>query len=466
MLLDNFEAWEYANVLNTLKEAFEKDLKSLLGNFPNLTNIDTSKLSGKVKERIVMVQKFLATDDGKVFMSAMLIGNGFIAGQKMPDVIHIIAADNYLGGLSKNVANGIKFLDVMSMSIRSSDINRQYISLEEFKELIGDADGRMVYFGLLYQELKKANLNISDAQLEIMLKGDNCITFASELIEESKSINNAFKALAAARKAGEKELDAYYAAIFESGNQFFKITTNIVKISPSLKFSAKVQQAITYSSATLEVAHDIAIKNYSAVIVGTLGILNKFKSTDFKDFMEFFVKYGSFAANVVQAKNAEEAEAAIEAVALPVGSYIVKQKSAWNLAVNAYVGYGFDVKYAQGIYAPLGISSSWGIGRKGGAFTLFASVIDVGSLVSYRLTKGNTDTLKQEVRLESIFSPSAQAFYVFPGLPIAVGAGWKRTPKLFYRKTGFESVEKAKNVFNVAILLDIPIVNLNNRPRR
>jgi hypothetical protein len=177
-------------------------------------------------------------------------------------------------------------------------------------------------------------------------------------------------------------------------------------------------------------------------------------------------------ASVVKAESGEDVQNALEAAALPAGSYSVKQKSVFNLSVNGYIGYAWDYNkavfknlYARGVYAPVGISASTGTTKKHGiSFTGFLSLIDVGSVATYRLNNGTTENLKQEVRLESIFSPSAQMFFELGGYPFAVGGGWRKTPKLFYSNNSNFTVVPPKNVFNFSVLIDIPFFTILNHP--
>jgi hypothetical protein len=186
---------------------------------------------------------------------------------------------------------------------------------------------------------------------------------------------------------------------------------------------------------------------------------------------EVLIKYLSFAANLASATNSDEVKEAINAVALPPGSYSIKQKSSFNISVNGYVGYTWDFRkgkvYANGIYAPIGFSVSTGLSRKlGGAVSVFASIIDVGAIVTYRIKNGETEELKQEIRLESIVSPSAQLLFAIPRTPIAIGPGWRRTPKLFYKDDTDFTVVKPKDVFNLSVLIDIPLFTIKNNPYR
>lgn len=184
------------------------------------------------------------------------------------------------------------------------------------------------------------------------------------------------------------------------------------------------------------------------------------------------MKYFAFASNLASASNSDEIEQALESVALPSGSYSVKQKSAWNISLNGYIGYAWDLDVKniknldlRGICAPLGFSFSKGLGKKnGGALTIYTSIIDVGGLASDRLVNSMTDTLKQVVTLESIFSPSVQIIFEVPRTPITICAGIRSTPKLSFSNGNQLVVIPSQNVFNVSILIDIPFFTLYNRP--
>lgn len=64
--------------------------------------------------------------------------------------------------------------------------------------------------------------------------------------------------------------------------------------------------------------------------------INNSKTSD--DFIKKFSKYGTFAANIANAKNSDDIENAIEAIALPSGSSQIKRQSAFNIDLNAYLG--------------------------------------------------------------------------------------------------------------------------------
>jgi len=503
-LMKDFDAWDYANVLNTLKEAFDKDLQQLLVDIPKLSRLivydsetdklkaDTPKVAPAVAKRVHAIRNFLLTDQGRILMSVMQIGNGIVIGEKIPDIIHTIADTSYLGNV-KSAGTAIKFVDIISYSLRNQTKGKNYVSKAGLDSLLNDPVSLNIYLGLLYQQMANENIKFSSLttnnDLDTILISKGFRTYVDSVALEGNEVNTAIDDLASAKKNGQKDLSTYWSEVFESTNQLLATATNLSVINSNLKFPPQVKTIIQYSSTTLSLVNDITIRNYSAAVLDiTLLIPKESNGSDSSTFKKYFLKYGSFAANLVQAKSADDAENAIESVALPVGSYTIKQQSHFNISLNGYVGYAFDINdhfkklYAQGIYAPLGFSFSMGTKCFFSNVTAFISPVDLGNLVSYQLSNPTTATTSSstgstsqtsttstgspEIKLSNIFSPSAQLFFGIKGTPFAFGAGWRRTPTLHYSGGTNYSTVGAKEVFTANILIDIPIFTLLNTPYR
>jgi hypothetical protein len=108
VVVDNFNSWEYANLLNTLKEAFDKDIKELLSNFIKLRSLapaNCPKMAKNNKElctnciaRMNSVSGFFKTNGGLFILSAAQIGSGILQNQKIPDIINSVAQTGFLLG--------------------------------------------------------------------------------------------------------------------------------------------------------------------------------------------------------------------------------------------------------------------------------------------------------------------------------------------------------------------------------
>jgi len=523
--ITSVESYNYNAMMPALKAAFNKDLNSLCRNLTKLRDMqsdpvyqayklkDQSKLEPKEKALIARVEsltKFLMDKvGGRAVIGALLIADGLVQGTNIYDIIDDLSQDpafvvngtNVLVG--DEMANSVQLIDLISKSIKSTEEGRVYITKKQVRDLVGDDITLKLYLGLLYAE------NQNKDKYKIQFGSDtNAIVLKEFLTDLSKNYDSAsakfkqtfslltnaaaqasdtFVAISALKDGDEKGIQLYadYASALSS---FLKATVDLIPDNlPTKNNLAKIQSLKHNISSFTSIidqmvngCYYIKSKNYAALVLSTSSLfveLSKaFAPADQEKYIRFkddFVKYGTFMSNILEAKNGAEVKAAIEVVALPAGSYSIKRKSAWNVSLNGYVGYGLDFKlddgiagYAHGIAAPVGFSGTIGTKRECGIpITFFVSLIDVGSLVAYRLKNGTTDTLKQEVRLESIVSLSAQVMFGIPKTPLGLAIGYRRTPKLFYGSTnGFEVANKSKNKLNLSLLIDIPILTLHNKP--
>jgi hypothetical protein len=473
ILVDNFKSWEYANIISTLREAFDKDIKQILADIPKLRTLNGNDYKGDVKKRVTALVTFLGTDNGRIFMSALEIGNGLISGSKIPDVIHIVAGADYLGGLpgaSQDVKNTIRLLDILSLSVRSNEPGKSYVSFTDFSALMGSALSRKLYLGLIWQQLKTENIVIGQVNVATVLQtGNSVATYIESLVKQSIAITDAFNNLATARRNAVADLMPYWDAVFLAADEFFLAAGNVEIIDGRLVLPTVVKTALDMAHQSLTIAHDVAVRNYSAVIVGVVSLISeKVNTSSISGFKEFLVKYGSFAANVVQAKNSDEVAKAIESVALPVGSASIKKNTDVSIALNAYLG-GFygnefigDKKTGQwgvinGVYAPVGVTISTRI--KTTSLSAFITLIDIGAFAAFRLKDQNTKDLP-EVTFQNILAPGLGLVVGIPKWPLSIGYTYQLGPVL--RKIDpaeIEVSEKMNKRWQFFLAVDIPLLN-------
>jgi hypothetical protein len=144
-------------------------------------------------------------------------------------------------------------------------------------------------------------------------------------------------------------------------------------------------------------------------------------------------KMMAIAGEASSARTAKEVENVIGKYALPVASYRIKRNSVHTWMVNAYVG-GSGVLYhdkghwGYSITAPVGIEHSWRSKGHKTSFSLFASVLDVGNVINYRIndSQGSDKTFL----LENIVSPGLfGVFGLSKRFPFSVGAGYQFNPQ-------------------------------------
>ncbi|MEO0732532.1 MAG: hypothetical protein AAFZ52_06835, partial [Bacteroidota bacterium] len=169
-------------------------------------------------------------------------------------------------------------------------------------------------------------------------------------------------------------------------------------------------------------------------------------------FRENLFKYGTFMADVANADDPGEFEAALNTVALPPGSSQIKRNRPSSFELGAYFGAalarerlvlpaGVDAPeleeevFGASLFVPVGVSYSRNIGGKK-SLTFFGSLIDLGALTAFRLGERNDapDAAKverlPEFRPANVIAPGFHVMYNFPKSPFSLGIGVQDGPSV------------------------------------
>jgi hypothetical protein len=483
--LENISAYRYAELIQSLREAFYKDLSNLTVSLNQL--IDLPKYKELFKD---LPEIRAAVRCSKIVSELSQSEKGIL-----PDsLIHELADLPEWQGINSNLGNSLKLLDIFSQAVRenpNADNSLRWIKLSDLNNLIKDQITLRIFIGLIYQNVHHANIQFTTSSGSLRMDAfmaDNVKTIyvISGLIENfsilANDVNRTIKDFRDKEISARLSNDDYYTYISKAIN----IIEYGFKVANTIKEGIIDDHYIVTARNSNELYKNIYTKNYNNAVMNAYTILDEIFNKIIKnsnlsnnlknlgpksEVIEKILKYGNFMASVIKAESGEDVQNALEAAALPAGSYSIKQKSVVNISINGYIGYAWDFNkafkdlYARGVYAPVGINVTTGSIKKHGlSFTGFVSLLDVGAVAAYRLENGTTETLKQEVRLESIFSPSTQLLIELGGSPLAIGCGWRRTPKLFYSDNSSFITVLPKGVFNLSILIDIPIFTISNRP--
>lgn len=514
---------DYANTLNTLKEAFNKDLKALLTNALRLSQLDTTACSSadieersKCAVRIDAIKRFFNSNNGMLVRTALQMGNGIMQQTKIPDIIDSIIQPGYLATYApfnqeqanSNLRNGLQLIRIISHSIRSADPSKNYIPEEEWMLLKSDEKLRNIFFGLLYEMIKNNNIIINNKPVITILQPGKIqpfIAYIEGILNEAKAIQIAWLELKTMKAIADAELSRQYAVIFEQVRSLLQYVSGIQVIDPQLAIPPVFTTILNGTASVFEIAHDISVKNYNAAVLGFLKLLAvevpTFDNRDtMNQFLRAFLKYGSFAANVVTAKDPSEVKAAIKAVALPAGSAALKKQSSFSITVNAYVGLvtGYNQPFKKtfttrdengnivtaklhgsvpvSLFAPVGFGFNWSTGGKKvglerkypGSISAFVSVIDVGALVGFRFMQDSglvSDKIK--VKLANIFAPGVNLIYGFPRAPLSIGIGAQWIPSLQRNAESneFFVLTQSGIRYQLHFAVDIPVFSLRTSRR-
>jgi hypothetical protein len=195
-----------------------------------------------------------------------------------------------------------------------------------------------------------------------------------------------------------------------------------------------------------------------------------------------------FINDMAKAENSDDVKDAIQAFALPAGSYSLKRQQKFTFSVNSYPGImgSFETTWKNktayltgtpSFTAPVGLNFCWGAPR-GMSHSLFVPVIDVGAFTRMYLFSskidpadtGSTEMAKlPEFSFMNLFSPGAYYALGFRKTPLSLYAGFQWGPSLREVKKEEGEIKTVNNYnsmrISVGLVLDIPLWNIHSKSR-
>ncbi len=247
---------------------------------------------------------------------------------------------------------------------------------------------------------------------------------------------------------------------------------------------AGLAQVPEISQNVLDLVFYISTKNYRQAInktlEATIRLTEEFQTTlpdnpnvQQRGLVHFLQQYGGFIGGMVDADSASQVQALLNAFADPPGSSRVKRQLPFTAGVNAYVGGLFGQETLSGNAKasettfntlaptmPVGISFSFLLGKKYAAnrpsFSLFFSVIDLGSLATFNLSEDLAGD--NQLTFRNVLKPGFQLQWNIPKSPFYLGTGYQFGPH--YRQFDGELLEQRSWRYFVSFGIDIVIKRL------
>jgi hypothetical protein len=509
-MVNQISAYQYATFLPALRSCFHQDMNAFSTNLiklRNLMTIDCPQGDTTCQSRIKAIHTFLQDDPvGRTFVAGLLVSDNLIKGNNAVEILDMLANDEVCFEKTDNFSNSIRFVNLLSNSLRSTEDGELWVNKNQINKLMGKEDPLKLYLGLLL-----ASDNMQPSSVVFTTREGEKIQLATIL----KSTNDHFDQFSRFRN-NLKEL-GYWAAEVSLNAKTIRQqdgkendATIIMYADYASAFSSLLKQGVTFFNAenpplandvhlftsvldnAVASCYDIKSENYTALVLHTSGILDTMLKKNYP-FRKDYLKYGNFMANIIEADNSDEVKAAIDAAVLPVGSSSIKRETFSNISLNAYIGPMAGIEYLPGlngdqtapvvgVTAPLGIAFNWGnIGngkrnkslnevellkkskRGGQSISLFIPLIDVGALATFRIGDDSSH-VASEVELANIIAPGLYGYWGFGKVPVSIGIGGQIGPQL--RKINAEDVNVDKNFyirFGLNVVVDIPFFNFYTR---
>jgi hypothetical protein len=506
------EIYQYNHYLNALRTAFAEDLKALLDHLPAV--IDLLKDKGVIKPN---------SEEYHLLHLLAEIG-GWVQEKLHPGEIlsrtaessHLIAWGGSEKSEYKDVFSIVECSALFSESFRNTGNGQYWVGEDQFVQL-KDSTTLKIYLGLVFEISKtlpynniKFNISGGKKTLTEVLneigiawntnKIPQIIEFLQQLRDGSRDAVLAIETLDKLKDELNKNTDISNrdkrAQLFDASLNVYKSFVNLLKVAYEIdklpfpnantfKVSPEAKNLVDLLQIGGDIGSQLLNGQYSGAVTNIAIILKYGIKTN--ELTPPFLKYGTFMANIVEAETPEDAKAAIEAIALPPGSYTIKRESACNIAFNGYIGAFYGQERIDGVAdngfnnialtAPVGIAFSLGnIGKNcknPWSFSLFAPIIDLGVIASYRLKTDNTSTQTNDletlptVKLKHIIAPGLFAEIGIKGTPLSLGFGGQFGPRLRnLDATANPADEIGDTYFRLggSLKVDIPLLNLYNKP--
>ncbi|MCE2935506.1 MAG: hypothetical protein ACK5V5_12805 [Cyclobacteriaceae bacterium] len=461
------EIYQYANYLNLLREAFDKDLRALMNNLPPVID---RRMTSPAAEYALLSLDVISKLKAGIHPAEIL---DHLSTRQVPDDLQAFQ-------------EALKVFAIVSSSIRSGNPDRYWVSTDSLGLLLNDRNTLRIYLGLIYAQ--HGDVEINKKKLKVYLdevaaayaKNEEAIrNLIQEIAFKLQAIDQALREAKQIKKSGEKV--GSYIDLFTSTIQLLEAANKVndLKLLGITVGETSKGKFIAILNHAAELAADLNERKFNAAIVDLSALLTEALGSA-PTWNDELIRYGTFMANVAQAQNSNEVQAAIEAVALPVGSASIKRKSARNISLNAYVGLAGGYEYNSstdewkgtfGINTPVGIAFSRGhykeqkaCFKERGSSTLFVSLVDIGAFSTYRFNDSQTEELP-DVTLANIFAPGLYYVYGFPKTPVSLGVGGQLGPQLRELTTTAATNNGFNGSLRIFLAMDIPLINFFTKSR-
>jgi len=485
--LMNIETYLYAGSLNTIRQAFSDDISNLPVHIPAFLHDPA-------------VINFIGNNPKFANVAALVPGLSYagklLSGGSVPDAIKAFYPLDKVKGVDNNLYQLLQIVPILSESIRDPNAVANWITPQDFNTQVLAVGGlKTIFFGLLYEELKNIEFS-GDAGAKFSFK--KLLTPGNEkaaaeaiqsVIQEYKDVQAAVASIQVLKRNADTPSFNSVVDLLTKAVQDMKSAYLVV--NKILKFTAttdnRIEQLFQLLPQVNAIVKAVYSREYSAAAVNGFLLITEIIGND-GTVSPKVLKYVSFMAAVAEAKTSNDIAAALDAAILPVGSSSIKSNTNVSVAINSYIGAGYYTEHYHGpsgsgistslptfgVSLPIGVSLSKGLRNKWvGSVSLFASILDLGAIASFKLSNPDSVNSKPlpDFTWQNILAPGA--YITFGRLfnsPLAIGVGFQKGPQLrsiTYTQHGGAVVDLSQGEtyrFGAFLSVDIPLFNLFSSP--
>ncbi len=498
------DPYDYPSFLITLQEAVRDDLNRLDQNAIAMLRLE---------------EKTLAKNDPDAWIAFRFMLDAMEGAQNGMHPADILeqAGFNTASLVNSPASHALKLAATISRNLRNRDNpNRGWIPVPDLV-MISRPHVAQVFTGFLFAKERSAlsSIEIQRRDFTIFMCTDllNTGQQVSDLIRKimtlSAGIEEFRKVTVSANKTSVREFTtADYARFLQDLSGLFESSMELaISLGADPLEIQKLRRAAKIIKLGLALHESVSMKNQGLALTQALELVETlsesfpayFSSGIHDETSGILMRYGNFMVTFARADSKEEMLAALEAAALPVGSYRIKRESIYNISLNMYGGAFLGKEYftgdsvsdatrsapAFGATAPVGIAFSAGFPGKnsrsvhsysrnyksdkslsGWSGSLFFAVIDLGAVFAFRLQ--DSVSALPDLKWINILAPGAYAMLNIKGTPLSIGGGVQYGPQLRSiairdNAGAVAEIQPQAFRFHSMIVVDIPFANIYTR---
>lgn len=485
---------------NELREKFDsipmvhelfRNTNTLLNNWDNITpprfgtewkyafSKDLSHLPGEIL-RYAGTRGWLQNEAGLVFADVLQFTNRIQSKYNFIEIIQSLKDTSLIR--SQSIRAFTLLTDIINNELFDTVANRNYwIRFQDFESgILRNRETCKLFMSLLLQKYPYLGdiLGITAADIN---------TFNAKVKKAADWISNVLIALdhfqrnqnAHFENSSQNYIPISYWTLF---SDIMKQVLNNKIIAPTWLHGSNTIASLERVDTLFEIYTLIENRNYAGAAQGSVSMLNSIAqsspsfSANEKKAIDFIRRVLNLMVDVSKAQNSQQLAEVIEANALPPSSYRYRFKYKNSIDIGAHVGVyagmelvqntGTSKQYSQpgfvyGLTAPIGINFNRR-NTKGNYSTVSLSLIDIGAVVSYRLSNDAEAPLPNTISWSQVLSPG---LYYRPkwGLkktPLVWSIGAQYAPKLRV----LNGVNENNTIrFSFGAALDMPLLVLRRK---
>lgn len=400
--LSKVKITNYTQSLNTLKSAYQQDIKNILSNISNLATVP--RYHNLINDYPALTLVFVTCE------LVDLIKKGTIPA----DILFQISNTDYIQKAKpNNYSSSIKLAALISYCLRDIKLGDEnankvgWVDQSKLNAFVNNHTFFKIFMGLFAQNADsiiftdKKGIAIFDFQDQLFKDTLNVLQGQFIVYNFSKTVNNISNYVKTANGFAQNpvptSISTYTTVYINIANQIIGLANNCMAILPSTK-TTQVRKEIQFIrekyipilTQANTVLTKIEAEDYNMAIYETdtllqqifvdksdsilktvqtqisnvndsikktknsLTLVNlrtelanlinqtkglKEKIDHFNNFQTIYVKYGAFIASIASAKSESDVKTAINAFALPTGSSRIKKEHNLSIGLNSYVGF-------------------------------------------------------------------------------------------------------------------------------